>query len=186
MPFRRVSALLLVPLLAVGAALLTAAPALAHTTLETSTPAEGASLPDAPTTVVLTFGEPVTLPPDPIRVTGPDGVAWTIGAATVTDATVTAPVTASGPAGAYTLSWQVVSDDGDTIKGTVRFTLASAATPTTTPAAGPTAAPASTAPAAGTRKWSGGMPGWLWALIGAVVVAAAAGVVVTRRRARQP
>ena len=71
------------------------------------------SLGAPPAQVSLTFGEAVRLPPNPIRVTGPGGAVWTVGKAAVTDATVTAPVTATGPAGAYTLAWQVISDDGD-------------------------------------------------------------------------
>ena len=61
------------------ATLLTAAPAFAHTTLESSDPADGASLSTAPTQVTLTFAEAVNLPSDPIGVTGPDGSAWTVG-----------------------------------------------------------------------------------------------------------
>lgn len=165
----------------------TAGPALAHTELKTSAPANGATVATAPTTVSLTFGEAVTLPANPITVTGPDNATWTVGKATVTDATVTAPVTATGPAGAYTMNWQVISDDGDTIKGTVKFTLSTPATPTTTAAAPatsaavtPVAAPAAApAPAA---ESSGGVPGWVWVLVGVIVVAAVGGIVARSRR----
>ena len=175
--------------------------ALAHTELEGSTPAAGARLAAPPSTVSLTFGEAVRLPANPIRVAGPEGAVWTVGQATVDGATVTAPVTATGPAGAYTLTWQVVSDDGDTIRGTVRFTLtapaapiiapasppgsavpavATAAPPAATPAAVPSAAPQAVPPTE-----EGGVPGWLWVVAGAAVLAVGAGVVVARR-ARQP
>jgi methionine-rich copper-binding protein CopC len=90
--------------------LLGAPAALAHASLQKSTPAAGASLAAPPAEVSLTFGEAVRLPASPIRVAGPDGAVWTVGKATVTDATVTAPVTATGPAGPYTLTWQVISD----------------------------------------------------------------------------
>ena len=179
-------------------ALLGAPAALAHTSLQKSTPAAGASLAAPPAEVSLTFGEAVRLPAGPIRVAGPGGAVWTVGQATVTGATVTAPVTATGPAGPYTLTWQVISDDGDTIRGTVRFTLTApaaaviapasppgtvaAATPPPATAATPAAVPS--APAAPAAD-EGGVPGWLWALGGAVVLAVAAGVVVARR-ARQP
>ena len=179
-------------------ALLGAPAALAHTSLQKSTPAAGASLAAPPAEVSLTFGEAVRLPASPIRVAGPDGAVWTVGKATVTGATVTAPVTATGPAGAYTLTWQVISDDGDTIRGTVRFTLTAPAAPVVAPASPPgtvvatpppvtaaaTPAAVPSAPAAPAVD-EGGVPGWLWALGGVAVLAVAAGVVVARR-ARQP
>ena len=179
-------------------ALLGAPVALAHTSLQKSTPAAGASLAAPPAEVSLTFGEAVRLPASPIRVSGPAGAVWTVGKATVTGATVTAPVTATGPAGAYTLTWQVISDDGDTIRGTVRFTLTAPAAPVVAPASPPgtvaaapppvtaaaTPAAVPSAPAAPAAD-EGGVPGWLWALGGVAVLAVAAGVVVARR-ARQP
>jgi len=179
-------------------ALLGAPAALAHTSLQKSTPAAGASLAAPPAEVSLTFGEAVRLPAGPIRVAGPGGAVWTVGQATVTGATVTAPVTATGPAGPYTLTWQVISDDGDTIRGTVRFTLTAPAAPVVAPASPPgtvaaapppvtaaaTPAAVPSAPAAPAAD-DGGVPGWLWALGGAAVLAVAAGVVVARR-ARQP
>jgi copper resistance protein C len=178
--------------------LLGAPPALAHTELEKSSPAAGARLAAAPSSVSLTFGEAVRLPANPIRVTGPDSAVWTVGAATVTDATVTAPVSATGPAGAYTLTWQVISDDGDTIRGTVRFTLTAPAAAVVAPASPPGSAAANppvsaiapvpataeaptAVPAATPSVEDGGVPGWLWGLAGAAVLAVAAGTVVARR-----
>ena len=103
------------------------------------------------------------------------------------------------PGGAYTLTWQVISDDGDTIRGTVRFTLTRPAAPSSPrrrrrerragrrgdraaaryARRGPLGAPAVPA------TEESGVPGWLWGLAGAAVLAVAAGVVVARR-ARQP
>lgn len=171
--------------------LLGAPAALAHTSLRTSDPAAGASLATPPTSVSLTFGEAVRLPADPIRVTGPAGVVWTVGKAAVTDATVTAPVTAAGPAGAYTLAWQVISDDGDTIRGTVNFTLtapvapaapASAAAPPTT-AAAPAAAPSADPPPAPPAAESV-VPRWLPVVAGALVPLIFVGVMAARRPRR--
>ena len=168
--------------------LLTAAPALAHTSLVKSTPAAGAVLPTAPTTVSLTFGEAVTLPANPVQITGPGGAAWTVGKATIDDATVSFPVTATGPAGAYTMAWQVISDDGDTVKGTVPFTLSAPATPTTTAAPATSAAALTTAAAAATpvgqqaETSSGGVPAWVWVIVVVVILAAIAGLVVRSRR----
>ncbi|MBV9919774.1 MAG: copper resistance protein CopC [Pseudonocardia sp.] len=179
--------------------LLGAPQALAHTELEKSSPAAGARLAAAPSSVSLTFGEAVRLPANPIRVTGPDSAVWTVGAATATDATVTAPVSATGPAGAYTLTWQVIAGDGDTVRGTVRFTLTAPAAAVVAPASppgsaaasppvsavapvpatadAPTAVPAATPPV----DEDGGVPGWLRGLAGAAVLAVAAGTVVARR-----
>ena len=134
-------------------ALLGAPAALAHTSLQKSTPAAGASLAAPPAEVSLTFGEAVRLPASPIRVAGPGGAVWTVGKATVTGATVTAPVAATGPAGAYTLTWQVISDDGDTIRGTVRFTLTAPAAPVVAPASPPGTVAASS-PARHRRRYA--------------------------------
>ncbi|HEY3469678.1 MAG TPA: copper resistance CopC family protein [Amycolatopsis sp.] len=147
-----------------------AGPASAHTELESSSPAEGASLAEAPTRIQLTFGEPVTLPPDPVKITGRDGTAWQTGAATVTDKVVTVPVTPSGPAQAYTLTWKAIAADGDNVTGTVHFTV--------TAAASSTAAPTTTAPGKPTVDTSA-IPGWVWVLV-AVAAVLAAGVALLR------
>ncbi|WP_372673035.1 copper resistance CopC family protein [Amycolatopsis kentuckyensis] len=141
-----------------------AGPAAAHTELESSSPAEGASLTSAPTEVKLTFEEPVTLPPEALKVTGRDGTTWTVGTPTVAGAVVTAPVTPAGPAQAYTLTWKVIAKDGDNLTGTVHFTL-TAAGPATT--AAPTTAPtaAAQAPAPAPAAVDTGIPGWIWAVV---------------------
>ncbi len=162
----------------------------AHAALESSSPAQGASLPAPPTELKLTFAEAVTLPPSPVMVVGPGGTLWQLGEPTVAGAVVTVPVTsATGPAGPYVLTYRVISDDGDKVSGTVRFTMSTASSGTAAvanpasnasnssdPAAsnlpgGPGAAPASS---------RGGVPVWVWALI-VVVIVVGAGVVVNRR-----
>jgi methionine-rich copper-binding protein CopC len=170
-------------LLAVVAMVAAATPALAHTDLKSSDPAEGASLSAAPEKITLTFEEPVRLPPNPVTVTGPDGLAWTVGAATVAGAVVTAPVQPSGPAGQYTINYRVLSEDGDAVRGTVRFTMTAPATPATTSAT--TAAPTTTTQATAQPTTSaaaapagqpadaadGGVPVWVWILVAVVVLA---------------
>ncbi|HTK66897.1 MAG TPA: copper resistance CopC family protein [Pseudonocardia sp.] len=118
---------LLVTILATMGVLVSTTPAWAHTALTSSSPAAGSTLAAAPTQVRLTFAEAVTLPAAPISVTGPDGARWTVGNPTVAGPVVSAPVTAHGPAGRYTLTYKVVADDGDQIGGTVTFNLSSAA-----------------------------------------------------------
>lgn len=139
-----------------------AGPAAAHTDLESSSPAEGASLTSAPSEVKLTFEEPVTLPPEAVKITGRDGAAWTVGTPTVAGAVVTAPVTPSGPAQAYTLTWKVIAKDGDNLTGTVHFTLATAAAPAA--ATVPTPAAQAQAPATPAAVDTG-IPGWIWAVV---------------------
>lgn len=174
MNLRRLATVLLLSGVAVVA---TATPAFAHAELTASSPAQNASLAEAPQQVQLTFSEAVTLPDNPVTVAGPDGASWTAGPASIAGAVVTVPVTPSGPAGAYTLTYNVISDDGDAISGTVQFTLTAAvpgATSTTATATSeppPTTSPPTTAaPAASsTNDSGGGIPVWVW-IVGAVVV----------------
>ncbi len=178
-------------LLSAAAVLATATPASAHAELIASDPVQDASLPAPPQQVQLTFNEPVSLDADPIVVTGPGNVAWTVGQPTVAGAVITAPVQATGPAGRYTLVYKVLSGDGDGVTGSVSFTLTAAATPpqtttttttTTTEPPPTTTDPAAVAPAS---EQDDGVPAWVWVL-GAVVVGAVAVVVVLRvRRSRQ-
>jgi len=147
-----------------------AGPASAHTELESSSPAEGATLTAAPTEVRLTFGEAVTLPPEAVKVTGRDGAAWQIGTPSVAGAVVTVPVTPAGPAQAYTLTWKAIADDGDNLTGTVHFTLAAAATSSAAPTSAPTSAAQAQAqaPSAPTAVDTSGIPGWIWVVVGVV------------------
>jgi methionine-rich copper-binding protein CopC len=167
--------------------MLTAAPAAAaaHAELLASSPAANASLAAAPATVSLTFDEPVTLADNPIEVIGPGNVTWQVGTPTIAGAVVRAPVTASGPAGAYTLVYRVVSDDGDAVSGSVRFTLTAAA-PTESPAPAPATSAAPTASAEPTRTGPSGGDGgtllWIWLLAGAVLLGALVYVTLRVRR----
>jgi methionine-rich copper-binding protein CopC len=188
MPILRIVVSLLGAALAV---LLTATPAFAHTELKSSDPADGVSLSTAPTQVTLTFEEAVTLPQDPISVTGPDGSSWTVGTATIAGASVTAPVEATGPAGQYTLRYTVIADDGDDVKGAVRFTLSTAASATTAPetteaqaVAAPTAAAAAPTVAATPVEAAGssGTSGWVWFAVAVVVAGVLAGLWFARSR----
>lgn len=139
-------------LLATLALIGVATPASAHTDLASSDPANGASVPQRPTRLTLTFTEPVPAESAAVTVTGPDGAAWPTGEVTASGATLTVPLAESAsPAGQYTVSWTVESLDGDFVDGTFAFTLtAPPATPqppvATTPAAPPAVTSADTAP----------------------------------------
>jgi methionine-rich copper-binding protein CopC len=123
-------------------ALFGAAPqAFAHTELVSSDPADGASPPQRPTRLTLTFTQPVPAESATVTVTGPDGVAWPLGEVVADGATLTIPMGESGsPAGRYTVSWMVEALDGDFTDGTFAFTL-------TSPPQAPAATPQPTAPA---------------------------------------
>lgn len=160
--------------------LLGATPAFAHTTLQSSDPAEGASLSTAPDQVTLTFAEAVTLPQDPISVTGPDGASWIVGTSSVAGPVVTAKVGPTGPVGQYTLRYTVIADDGDQVKGTVRFTLTTAETPTKAP--DPVVAQDPPTTAAAPAASSSGSSVWAWVAVAVVVLGVLAGLGVVRSR----
>jgi methionine-rich copper-binding protein CopC len=164
-------------LLLIGTALAVTAPqALAHTQLTVSDPPDGASLGTAPQQIKLTFAEAVTLPADPIQVTGPGGALWMVGKPTISGAVITAPVQPAGPPGQYTITYKVTADDGDTVNGAVHFTL-------TAPATQASASPGSVAPAAQVSgSDSNGVPVWVWILIGVVVLAVLVALLVLRWR----
>lgn len=146
--FRRVVLLLVVCTLAtVGLA----GRALAHTTLIGSDPADGAVLTAAPTTVTLTFDDPLADFEPVLTVTGPDGVTYQSGSPTVDGTRLSNAVNALPVAGTYTVAYRVVSDDGHPVEGTLSFTLAAQAI---APAPAP-ATSTGTSPAAGSSTAAG-------------------------------
>jgi copper resistance protein C len=188
-PEMNVRRLATVLLLSGATVIATATPAFAHADLISSDPAQNATVAMPPQQVTLTFNEPVTLPENPVTVTGPDGASWTTGQPSITGAVVTVPVQPSGPAGAYTLTYQVLSSDGDAVDGSVPFTL-TAAVPAPTPSSAPpttdvppsTSAPAEPVATSDSDSGGDGVPVWVW-ILGAVVLIAA-GLVVALRLTR--
>jgi methionine-rich copper-binding protein CopC len=171
-----------VTVLAGLALLLGAAPALAHTRLQSSDPADGASLDSAPETVALTFNEPMSPEFSTITVVGPDGTHYEDGAVTAEEGTISTRLLPLGPAGRYEIGYRVVSADGHPVTGSVAFSLTTPG-PGGTGAAEPSAAPAPAAPpAAAAAEDGGGAPVWPW-VVGAVVLVGA-GVVVALRLGR--
>jgi methionine-rich copper-binding protein CopC len=157
-----------------GAALLllgpTATTAWAHDSLESSAPAEGASV-TAPAAVTLEFGEAPQALGTQVAVTGPDGTSVTDGDPTVSGSTVTQQLATDLPAGSYAVEWQVTSDDGHPVSGTFGFTVAGGASTPGSSDANAAAAPAD----------SGSSP-LLWIGLGAIV--AVAGVLLVRQLRR--
>jgi copper transport protein len=115
------------PLLALlaGAAVLALAPAAgAHAVLESSTPADGASVEEAPAIVSLTFTEEPEPDLSQIEVLDAGGEVVSTGPASVVPddpSTVEVPLGGVGE-GVYTVTWRVVSRvDGHTTAGAIAF-----------------------------------------------------------------
>jgi copper resistance protein C len=188
----RVALRLLAATVAAGLALLLgAAPAFAHTRLESSDPADKSSVDTAPESVSLTFNEDISAEFASISVVGPDGTNYATGPVSAAGGQVSTAVSPLGPAGAYEIGYRVVSDDGHPVQGKLTFTLTTpgpaASAPTAAPAVAPAAAPTAQAgppataavdPQASSRP-SEGAPIWPW-LVGAVILVAVGAVVALR------
>lgn len=153
MAFRGVRATGAVLAVVIGALLATALPAVAHNELKSSDPQKGATLSTAPAAVVLTFAEALTPGATTITVTGPDGVSAAAGPAQLNGPVATVPLKPP-MAGAYTVAYRIIADDGDVTDTNFAFTLTAAAipapattstAPTTTTATSTTATTATTA-----------------------------------------
>ena len=161
-----------------------------------SDPADGSTVPTAPTQVSVTFDETPQPEGAALTVVGPDGAHHEQGAVTVRDKVVSVPVGALPPAGAYEIGYRVVSSDGHPVSGSVAFTLT---TPSPPPARRddrpprprpprPTLgsrrrldAPPSPAASSGPDTGSGGVPAWVFVVIAVVVVGGAVALVLRRR-----
>ncbi len=112
-------------IMATAAAVAFAVPAVAHNFYVSSTPGINETLTTLPDQFVVTTNDNLL---DLGRagggffmeVTGPDGLYYGDGCVTVNGPSVSTPA-ALGPAGDYTLTWQVVSTDGHTVSDTIPF-----------------------------------------------------------------
>ncbi|GAA4447164.1 hypothetical protein GCM10023148_53540 [Actinokineospora soli] len=164
------------------------APAHAHVELDSSTPAGGASLATAPTSVRLVFTAPVSANPGSVKITAPDGEQWRVTGVEAAGTTVTADVELVGPTGPQTLAYRVTSDDGHIVAGTLQFTLKPSAAPTTTTTTAPptttttTTADATQGTAVSTPAAPDeGMGAWLWVLGGGAPVLVVGAVALAAR-----
>ena len=107
-------------------ATLTAAPAVAHNSLASTDPANGATLAEAPTEITLTFDDKVIEVGSVISVTGSDGEELADGDVVIERNVVTQPLLETLPAGDYEVLWRVTSADGHPIDGEFTFTAESA------------------------------------------------------------
>ncbi len=109
---------LLLGLAVVGAA----GPASAHTSLESSNPANGAVLTDSPKTAKLVFSEKVKPVPSGFGLHASSGHTMVAtGKPTVSGDAVTMSIKDTLAAGGYVLTYSVLSDDGHPVKGTIAF-----------------------------------------------------------------
>jgi len=159
-----------------------ASPALAHDRLKSSDPAKGAKV-ESLEEVKLTFTASVRFPNVVVRSgdeTHQDGKAVADGPV------VTQKVKGDLPPGAYVIAYRVVSSDGHPIEGEIPFTLIGSAesspspsqaspepaesTAESTVAESPPVATLSPAVAGQSEESgsSGGVPGWVWIVVGSL------------------
>ena len=98
-------------------------PAHAHTTLVSSSPADGARLDTPPATIQLVFSEPVDARFVTVVVSSADGGHWEDGAPMVSETVVVQPVQRLIDAGAYSIAYRVVAADGHPVTGELSFTM---------------------------------------------------------------
>ena len=109
-----------------GIMLVAVAPvASAHATLLFTSPAADSAVPVSPKAITLTFDQAVTLAGTPVTLAGPGGRRIGLGPARESGgrSVVKVPVTGRLPDGVYTVSWQVISADGDAIGSQYRFAV---------------------------------------------------------------
>lgn len=155
-------------------ALFTAAPALAHTDLESSSPKNGQTLSAAPARIALTFGEDLLTGGDRLAAKDDAGTPVELGPSTVEGPVLSAAWPAEADAGTYTVSYRAVADDGHPLEGRIRFTVQSQATPS------PVSAPTAEGPA---PEASSSNPWIIAAPVLLVAALAIGGLVVWRNRA---
>ncbi len=116
--------LALAAVLAVIAAVALVGSAAAHAPYDSSTPAKGAVLQTAPTSIVINFKEIIqkTYGSYGLTLTRDGGGDVSITAPTATsDHQITATLPANLPAGRYVVNWNNTADDGDALSGAFSF-----------------------------------------------------------------
>ena len=102
-----------------------ASSAFAHAKLQTSTPANGATLSAAPSELRFEYNEAVEPAMSSVKLVGPDSKPVTTDKAEVSkdDDKVLLVKVPKLPAGAYRVEWSTMGHDGHHTKGTVSFTV---------------------------------------------------------------
>ena len=116
------------------ATLVPAASAQAHAELMSTSPPAGHAV-APPSAVTFTFDDVVQLPPAALRVTGPHGAPVTVHAMQPNSKTLQGMFPRTLAAGAYSVRWRIVADDGHIVSGKLRFSVRAGATHAATAAA---------------------------------------------------
>jgi methionine-rich copper-binding protein CopC len=136
---RRLLSIVLGSFVFAAAVLGTAGPAAAHDAAESSSPAQGATVPVPPEQVSVTFSNNPLGIGSSFSIKDASGAEWADGPVDIVDNVASQKLKAGAPAGQYTVAWRAVSSDSHPIEGTFTFTASSAAEGAAT-AASPTAA----------------------------------------------
>ncbi len=111
-------------MLCVAAMFMATGPSLAHAALVDRSPEADAALDDAPSEVVLTFSEPVTVPSGGVRVFDADATRVDAGMRdTGVSELVAIDLPADLPDGGYVVTWRVISADSHPVSGVWTFTV---------------------------------------------------------------
>ncbi|MGL4727376.1 MAG: copper resistance CopC family protein [Bosea sp. (in: a-proteobacteria)] len=98
-----------------------AAPALAHSELRRSSPANGAALNAAPEAIELTFNEKVQV--TAIRLYRDGGTEIALERPAITERATERRLLPALSAGAYRIEWRAISADGHPVGGAIRFRI---------------------------------------------------------------
>lgn len=156
----------------------------AHNSFGSSSPAEGATLPQSPTTLSITFTKAVELETLTVRVQESDGATTKLsaprfGLGGTTEALYDAPRLKPGKT---TVRWKLVGADGHAVTGIVTFTIAVGATPAESIAASVTTSAPAEAGSASARAEPWVAPSglrWLFRYGSYLALLVVAGIVLT-------
>ncbi|MGO4804429.1 copper resistance protein CopC [Arthrobacter sp. 2MCAF15] len=174
--FRQLRSALLGAVVLMAVLLGAVSPASAHDTLESSSPADGATLAAPPEQVAVTFNHNPLALGSQILVNDAAGANWADGPVEIVDNVAAQKLKSGAPAGKYTVHWRVASSDGHPIEGSFTFTATAAASSTTTAAAVPTMGTAQPGTTPAPAPAPAGSQPFPWSVM--VFVAVAVGILV--------
>ncbi|QBI52334.1 copper resistance CopC family protein [Streptomonospora litoralis] len=195
-PLRRAAAVAAGLLGSLLLATATAPVALAHDTLLSSSPQDGAELDTAPGEVVLTFSGDIGDGGNAIVVTGPGGEQHQDGEVAIDGPEATVPLQELPTAGEYTVAYRMVSSDGHALEDELAFSITEEAVPEPSPSPSPEEASpvggagdageasAEESPAAETPADPMSSLGPIGGVIGAIAVIALIAILIIRMRNR--